>query len=262
MFLRSLRDIAKPQSVAVIGLLKRSTGMSVAEMARELKMSYMGVKQHCVDLEKKGFLDTWRRPKEIGRPEKTYRLTEKAGDLFPDAGSTVTLEILKDLQGIYGPNAPDKLLFSYFSRKTDYYLKKIKGDTVTQRATALAKLRDAEGHVSSLSLEGDDGFALVEHHNPLGKIALRYPTVIRMEETLFSRVLQAPVQRSEQRASGLARYVFHIHAKPDIAAPARAAAHAVADEAGAVSGAQSPSPLPSPLPSPSVVAAHVRMAIG
>ena len=132
MFLRSLRDIAKPQSVAVISLLKKSTGMSVAEMARELKMSYMGVKQHCVDLEKKGFLDTWRRPKDIGRPEKTYRLTEKARDLFPDAGCEVTLDLLKDVQAIYGPNAPDKLLFSYFAKRTDFYLKKVRGDTPTQ----------------------------------------------------------------------------------------------------------------------------------
>jgi predicted ArsR family transcriptional regulator len=216
MFLRSLRDIAKPQSVAVIGLLKRSTGMSVAEMAREMKMSYMGVKQHCVELEKKGFLDTWRRPKQIGRPEKTYRLTEKAGDLFPDAGCSVTLELLKDLQAIYGANAADKLLFSYFAKRTDAYLKKIKGATVTERAIAFAKLRDNEGYICDLSLEGEYGFSLVEYHNPLEKIGAQYPSVVRMEETLFSRVLQVPVRRSEERASGLARYVFRIDATPDM----------------------------------------------
>lgn len=216
MFLRSLRDIAKPQSVAVIGLLKRSTGMSVAEMARELKMSYMGVKQHCVELEKKGFLDTWRRPKQIGRPEKTYRLTEKAADLFPDAGCEVTLDILKDLQSIYGANAADKLLFSYFAKRTEYYLKKVKGETVTERAASFAKLRDAEGYVCDLSLEGDYGFSLIEYHNPLERIAARYPSVVRMEETLFSRVLKAPVSRSEERASSLTRYVFHIDATPEL----------------------------------------------
>ena len=246
MFLRSLRDIAKPQAVAVIGLLKKSTGMSVAELARELKMSYMGVKQHCVELEKKGFLDTWRRPKQIGRPEKTYRLTEKASDLFPDAGCSVTLEILKDVQSIYGPNAPDKLLFSYFGRRTDFYTKKVKGETVTERALAFAKLRESEGYISDVSLEGDDGFSIIEHHNPLEKIASKYPSVVRMEETLFSRVLQAPVHREEERASGLTRFVFKIDATPDLSKKEDPAPAAVS----------------SPSQAPTMVATHVRLAVG
>jgi predicted ArsR family transcriptional regulator len=240
MFLRSLRDIAKPQSVAVIGLLKRSTGMSVAEMARELKMSYMGVKQHCVDLEKKGFLDTWRRPKTIGRPEKTYRLTEKARDLFPDAGCEVTLDLLKDVQSIYGPNAPDKLLFSFFSKRTDYYLKKVKGDTPTQRAFSFSKLREVDGYVSEVSLEGEDGFAIVEYHNPLERITAKYPSAVRMEESMFSRIIGASVTRSEERASALSRFVFGIEGKPDI--PEKAAEELTA-------------------PAPSMVA-HAGIALG
>ena len=63
MFLKTLRDIARPQVVAIFDAIKRSDGLSVTEIARELKMSYMGIKQHCLDLEKKGYLDTWRRAK-------------------------------------------------------------------------------------------------------------------------------------------------------------------------------------------------------
>jgi len=45
-------------------------------------MSYMGVKQHCVELEEEGYLDTWRRSKGIGRPEMIYRLTARSHELF------------------------------------------------------------------------------------------------------------------------------------------------------------------------------------
>ena len=108
------------------------------------------------------------------------------------------------------------MLFSYFAKRTDAYLKKIKGATVTERAIAFAKLRDNEGYICDLSLEGEYGFSLVEYHNPLEKIGAQYPSVVRMEETLFSRVLQVPVRRSEERASVLARYVFRIDATPDM----------------------------------------------
>ena len=67
MFFRTLRDLAKPQIVAIFDALKRSDGLAVGDLAAALDMSYMGVKQYCVELEKRGYLDTWRRAKETGR---------------------------------------------------------------------------------------------------------------------------------------------------------------------------------------------------
>ena len=109
MFINLLKDIARPHVMEIILLLKRNSGMAVNELSAALRMSYMGVKQHCTELEKKGFLDTWRRPGEVGRPEKLYRLTEKAAAFYPESGNELTLEILHSIQQIYGPSAPDKL---------------------------------------------------------------------------------------------------------------------------------------------------------
>ena len=218
MFLKSVRDIAKPQHFAIIDLLKRSTGLTVAELGRALKMSYMGIKQHCNDLEKKGWLDTWRRPVGNGRPEKLYRLTDKAESFYPEGGNDLTLEILHSIQEIYGPTAPDKLLWNYFTRKTEAYLKKIKGHSVAERATAFAKLRNLEGHCTEVDFDQQLGFKITEYHNPLKEIAGVYPSVRRMEEQMFNRVLITTVQRMEERASGLTKFVFliptvgHVHA--------------------------------------------------
>ena len=218
MFLKSIRDIAKPQHFAIIDLLKRSTGMTVAELGRALKMSYMGIKQHCVDLEKKGWLDTWRRPVGNGRPEKLYRLTDKGESLYPEGGNELTLEILHSIQEIYGPSAPEKLLFNYFTRRTAAYLKKIKGHSIAERATAFTKLRNLEGHCAEVEFDAQLGFRITEYHSPLKSIASVYPSVRRMEEQMFNRVLMTTVQRMEERASGLTKFVFliptvgHIHA--------------------------------------------------
>jgi predicted ArsR family transcriptional regulator len=215
MFLKSVRDIAKPQHFAIIELLKRSTGMPVAELGRALKMSYMGVKQHCLDLEKKGWLDTWRRPVPNGRPEKLYRLTAKAQALYPEAGNEMTLELLKSIQDIYGTSAPEKLLFSYFGRKTEAYLKKIKGGSIAERTTAFAKLRNLEGYCSEAGFDPAVGLKITEYHCPLKEIAAVFPSVKRMEEQMFNRVLMTTVHRHEEKASGLTKYVFVI---PTVAA--------------------------------------------
>ncbi len=208
MFLKVARDIARPQTFAILDLLKRSTGMPVKDIAKALKMSYMGIKQHCVAMEKKGLLDTWRRPKETGRPEKLYRLTPKAGAFYPEVGNELTADLLQSIQQLYGPTAPDKLLFNYFSRKADNYLKKVKGKSVAERATAFARLRDQEGHCAEVEYDHQMGFRIVEYHSPLKEIAQAYPSVRRMEATMFARILGVEVQRTEERASGLTKYVF------------------------------------------------------
>ncbi len=210
MFLKVLRDFSKPHWIDIIQVLKRSTGLSVAELAKALNMSYMGIKQHCVDLEKKGYLDTWRRAKPVGRPEKLYRLTKKAAPLFPSMGSAFTIDVLSAVAQTYGNNAPDKLLFNYFQKQGDRYAAKVKGQSVADRAVSLAKLRDAEGFCSSCGIHGTDGLQIVEYHSLLAEVAAKYPTVHRMEEQMFGRVLKTTVERTEEQASGLTAIRFSV----------------------------------------------------
>ncbi len=205
MFLKIARDISKPQSFAIMDLLKRSTGLSVNELAKALKMSYMGIKQHCIDLEKKGFLDTWRRPGEAGRPEKAYRLTEKAAAFYPEAGNEMTLEILHSIQDIYGSSAADKLLFNHFTKKTEFYLKKVKGTTPLERAISLAKIRDRQGYCSEVKCDLLGGWRIVEFHHPLKEIASAFPGIKLIETQMMRKILMTEVQRLEEQASGLSR---------------------------------------------------------
>lgn len=209
MFLKTFSDLTRPQWFAIIYAVKRSTGLSVPELAKELKMSYMGVKKHCVALEKLGYLDTWRRPKQVGRPEKLYRLTEKANGIFPGIGDEVTLALL-DAATQLDSNAAEKLLFSFFQRQTESYAKKAKGNSVADRATSLAKLRDQGGYMSSCVYDREAGLRIVECHNPLEPLFDRYPTVERMEEQMFERLLNASVSRSVIKVSGLRRILFDI----------------------------------------------------
>ena len=93
-----IREIGRSQRLDILTALKRRGGMSVKELAAHFKMSYMGIKEHCLALEKEGYLDTWRRPKPVGRPEMLYRLTTRARDLFPGAYNPLTAEVLEAVQ--------------------------------------------------------------------------------------------------------------------------------------------------------------------
>src|SRR5260370_33006946 len=103
---RLTAEMGRPQRLETLNSLRRTRGMSVNELVDRMKMSYMGIKQHCLTLHRDGYLDTWRRPQKMGRPEMVYRLTRRSHDLFPIDSNQFTLELLKSVRAIYGPNAP------------------------------------------------------------------------------------------------------------------------------------------------------------
>jgi predicted ArsR family transcriptional regulator len=190
--------------------LKRTQGLCVADLAARLGMSYMGVKGVCLDLEKRGLLDTWRQPTKIGRPQMLYRLTQRAHDLFPTASNAVTIELLEAARKLFGPSAPEKLLLVIFQKKTGEYLARIKGETPAERAKWLARLRDHEGCMSECETDGDAGLRIVEHHSPILDVLRAFPLVAKLETDMFHRLIGTDVQREETNASGLFCATFRI----------------------------------------------------
>src|ERR1700752_3523342 len=145
---RLLSEIGRTQRLEILNSLKRTQGMSVNELVAKMKMSYMGIKQHCLTLQRDGYLDTWRRPQKMGRPEMVYRLTRRTHDLFVTDSNQLTLELLRSSREIYGPNAPQKLLYNVFGKRTSALKVRVKGDTVAERARSLARVRDVEGYMA------------------------------------------------------------------------------------------------------------------
>ncbi|MFC5453569.1 helix-turn-helix transcriptional regulator [Prosthecobacter fluviatilis] len=209
--LNLLREMLHSPVLDIVQRLKHSTGMTVTELCTAMKMSYMGVKQHCVELEKAGFLDTWRRPKAAGRPEKLYRLTPKADALFAGGVPDLTMDVLTTAERVYGESAPPKLLYTYFQSKGEAWAAKLaKATTLEERARLLARLRSGDGCMSAVETDAHGRLVLVEHHRPLRELAARYAIVDELECELIERLIGCEVRRSVEEVSGLVRVTFLI----------------------------------------------------
>jgi predicted ArsR family transcriptional regulator len=209
---RLIAEIGRTQRLEILNSLKRTRGMSVNELVGKMKMSYMGIKQHCLTLQRDGYLDTWRRPQKMGRPEMVYRLTRRTHDLFPTDSNQFTLELLKSIQGIYGPNAPEKLLYNVFEKKTATLRAKVKGETVAERAKWLARVRDGEGCMAQFTASGEGGPHIHECHSPIMNLLEQYPIIARLEQDMFEALLGTRVRREMLRNSGLYECAFYFAA--------------------------------------------------
>ncbi|HSI83660.1 MAG: helix-turn-helix transcriptional regulator [Candidatus Methylacidiphilales bacterium] len=206
---RLLRKITKSQKYQILTEIKRSQGLSVSELCDRMNLSYMGVKQHCVALEKDGYLDTWRRPKGMGRPEKAYRLTELAQEFFPTEYTNFTLEILNSITQVYGEAAPEKILYQIYQNQNAEVRMKVTGTNLEEKARSLAALRESEGYMSEYYFNPDtQQHQIIEYNSPVLAIADRYKIMHRLEQTMFETVLSVPVSRNAERISGLYKCVF------------------------------------------------------
>lgn len=189
--------------------IKRSQGLSVHELCQRVGLSYMGVKQHCVAMEKEGYLDTWRRPKGMGRPEKAYRLTPHAQELFPTEYGNFTCELLASIQQVYGPQASDKILFNIFQNQGDTLAAKIKSTTLEDKARELVVLRDASGYMSEYYFDPETNqHQIVEYNCPISLCMEHFPMTKELECQMIERLLGVNVRRDEEHISGLYKCVF------------------------------------------------------
>jgi predicted ArsR family transcriptional regulator len=209
---RLLAEIGRTQRLEILNSLKRTKGMSVNELVDKMGMSYMGIKQHCLTLQRDGYLDTWRRPQKMGRPEMVYRLTRRSHDLFPTDSNDFTLELLKSIGDIYGVNAPEKFLYNIFEKRTAALKAKVKGENAAERAKWLAKVRDGEGYMAQFLPSETEGPQILECHSPIFNLIEKYPIIGRLEQDMFEAVLGTSVRREETRTSGLYECAFYFAA--------------------------------------------------
>ena len=215
MFLEVQRDTMRLSWAVILEALKRSGGMPVSDLAREVEMSYMGVKQHCLKLCEMGYLEEWRLPrakKEVGRPEKLYRLTAKCDPLFPGAGVRMTLAVLRGVRQLFGDSAPEKVLYHHFQELREQWQPKLRaGKSLVEKATRLADLRDKAGWFSRCHYDPSTGFRIEEFHNPMAKIYEEYPNTVRMEVQMMEALLGTKVARDEVVVGkGKKRVVYEI----------------------------------------------------
>ncbi|MFZ5805738.1 MAG: helix-turn-helix transcriptional regulator [Verrucomicrobiota bacterium] len=204
-----LGRISNSPKYLILREIKRSQGLSVAELCKRVGLSYMGVKQHCVSMEKEGYLDTWRRPKGMGRPEKAYRLTQHAQDFFPTEYSNFTCDILESVQQIYGLNASEKILYNIYKNQIGRVAKQVKGDTLEERARQLTALRDEQGFMSEYVYDpASRQHQIIDYNNPVIICMDRFPIMREIERQMLEKILMVTMTREEKRVSGLYKCIF------------------------------------------------------
>ena len=178
-------------------LLRKHPGATVAELARELAISGMGVRRHLATLSTEGLVEQSACARGgPGRPPAGWRLSATGMELFPRRYDALALDLLEDL-------SPDEVTGA-LGRRTDKQVAQYQAvladcSTLEEQIAALAGLRDEAGYLAEWSKgDGHDEFVLTENNCAVHRVAEHHPAVCAMELSLLRRVLGPEVEVTRQ----------------------------------------------------------------
>ncbi|MBA4374036.1 MAG: hypothetical protein C0402_14390 [Thermodesulfovibrio sp.] len=186
----------------IIQCLKRTGGMTIDELSRQIKITPMGVRQHLLSLEKKGVVSYIARRQGIGRPGFIYKLTDAAADFFPNAYDNFSLEMLRDIKKHDGPRKVEQLFGWRSERLLNMYRNALMDrEGMEDKLNGLKQLLENQGYLIELN-RNNGHYHLKNYHCPIGKIATEFKEACKYELQMYQDLLGKNVTREHTVIEG------------------------------------------------------------
>lgn len=181
--------------------LKKAGPQTVEELADNLDMSSMGIRQHLTVLERDGYITHRQIRRHIGRPKYQFALTPGAETVFPKSYANFATDILSEIESTEGTARVVELIAGRATRHYESQQERVRQPTLTGRIQALTKLLTDDGSLPELT-SADGYFQLAIHNCNIIDIAQRYPQACQKEKSEFSKLLGTNVIMESSQASG------------------------------------------------------------
>ncbi len=196
----------------LLNALKSAGPQTAADLAQNLSVTSVAVRQHLDGLHQDGLVDFEDVKGSVGRPKRVWDLTSTGHQQFPDSHSTLIVGLLSGLSDLYGDDGLEKLITHREEKTRQSYTEALSDlADLPERVEVLADLRSREGYMAEV-IRDEDGFLLVENHCSICAAATACQGFCRSELRLFREVLgpDVAVERVEHLLSGDRRCMYRI----------------------------------------------------
>ncbi len=196
----------------ILETIKRDGSVTAKQLAEKLGMTTMGARQHLQALEHEGFVSFSDLKVKIGRPTRHWVLTTKGHSQFSDRHSDLTIQVIEAVENLFGVEGLQKIADEREAKTYSFYTTELdKCATLERKLERLVELRQQEGYMAELQVQGDT-VLLIENHCPICKAAIRCPMLCKSELKIFQRLLgeKCQVERREHIVQGARRCVYYI----------------------------------------------------
>lgn len=196
----------------VLFYLKTKGPQTAAQLARRLSVTPMAVRQHLYMLEQESLVDYLDERRKVGRPARIWRLTARAGTLFPDSHGELAVGIIDAVRQAFGDKGLAKLVSERTRAQIQRYRAVASEGPLERKVAALCAQRKAEGYMAEWSRDEDGTLWLVENNCPICAAASSCENLCEGEIEVFRQLLGegVEVERTEHIVKGARRCAYRI----------------------------------------------------
>jgi predicted ArsR family transcriptional regulator len=206
-----------PARRRLLELLKSGGPQTATELAKQLGVTPVAVRQHLQALHKDGLLDYVEERRPVGRPARRWSLSEAAQPFFPDSHREFAVGLIEAIDGAFGGEGLQRLVEERVRLQIRRYRRRMPGHEtpLEERVEALASLRNEEGYMAEWSADGEDCWVLAENHCPICAAAKVCGGLCAGEPALFQTILgpDVEVHRTEHLLEDSYRCVYQIKSR-------------------------------------------------
>jgi len=219
MVTRPLNDTPQSTHQAVLLHLKRHGELGVAELCQALGITPMAVRRHLTGLQQEGLIESRIVRQSRGRPTYRYRLTEKAGALFPSGFENLAVEILDAVYDMSGHKGVMQLLSLRNDRLANSLAERMENKNLGQRVVEVAKIFSENGFMTEWEALPDGNFLIFQRHCAVHNLANQYRQLCVLEPRLIQTLLGVKVTRQQYMLKNdpVCGYLVHSGGVPESA---------------------------------------------
>ncbi len=187
----------------IVEILKERGSATVEELSKELGITTVTVRHHLDVLRAEGLVSepVVRHRATSGRPQHTYGLTSKAGDLFPKNYNGLAAQILDEVKARYDMRAVNVIFEGVASRLLAEAPRPIADETLEQKLDRIVGFLNQKGYVARWG-RGDDGILVHTCNCPYEGLADSHPELCNVDLTLIAALTGLTPDRVSHMAHG------------------------------------------------------------
>lgn len=185
----------------MIDLMQRHGSLTIAQLGDALQVTPTAVRQRLNRLMAEGLVQRNEVRQGRGRPGHVYSLTEKAKKQAGSNFHDLAIALWKQVAEIEPPEVRNQVLQKVVQTLASQYKSQVPGGSLNAKIEALKNLLRDRG--ISFDIQTKQGFPVLSTHQcPYPDLADEDPTICELETTLFSLILEQPIELSECRLHG------------------------------------------------------------
>ena len=177
-------------------LLFKKIGLTIDDLAKELRISRNAVQQHTLALEKGGYIEKGELTSTGGRPSQVYVLSEKGVDLFPKQYSWFSELLLGSLKSQLGTEGLEIKMHEIAKNLANSLKPKLAGMSLPEKIFEVSRIMQELGFETEVD-EGEELPAIVAHNCVYHHLAKEFEEVCQLDRSLLESLLEHEINHEE-----------------------------------------------------------------